>query len=328
MDRRFSSRRSANGGLAKVVAFVALAVALAACGSGGATDGGTGARADGGRADGGTVRADGGVATGDGGACTTSSQCFLSQTCVNRRCQTEQGGIGAECPTGNECVQDNVTFCLGDLPNGSPVCTRPCSTSSDCPGHYTCQNVPFSAPDGGVAEMMICLAADALGALCRNQDSRGKVDPVLDCTQVGYFCYPDGDTSPTGNCIEGSNCNFPAQTGCAANQTCHPLGFFELDNNRATVCQPAVATGGGQLAVCTRVSECGKGYTCVGISATQAVCLKYCTPGSSTHACTGLTRPSADGGVAGPAECIDILADADGGAPPASIGSIPVGVCL
>jgi hypothetical protein len=329
------NRCASDGAIVKFGAVLAFALAAAACGSGGGrTDGGlpfgdAGTRTDGGaRTDGGVdggVRADGGTSGGDGGTCTTTSQCFLAQKCESGQCQADPGGIGADCPNGDECNAN--TACTGMLPNASAVCTADCATNSDCPRTFTCQSISISF-DGGVEEIKICLAPDALGVACRNFTATGDIDPTRQCTQQGFFCNPDGPDSNTGNCVEGDNCNFKAQTGCTGSQTCHPLGVFGIDNNQGTLCFDAASSGGQQGASCADIENCAKGFVCVPISDTESICLKYCTPNDATHNCAGLTGMGGgpDGGTTA-AECLDLLSDGMTPAP-ASINSIPAGVCF
>jgi hypothetical protein len=321
------------GSTALVGTILATLFAVGSCGSqGGSTDGGVRQdggsvlRPDGGGTDGG-VRTDGGTIRPDGGAggCTVNHDCNLSQRCesTTHQCVNEQGGVGTSCPNGTECAQDNVTACLGPLPNGDKVCTRECTGDSDCPRPFTCQTVGVSVPDGGSQTIQVCLAPDAMGTICRNErdncnpqtDANFCVDPSWECTVQGQLCMPSSATSPTGNCVPGDNCNFAAQTGCSGNDTCHPAGAFYLDNNQGTFC--ASSGSGQQGASCSSLSDCAKGYVCAG----SVGCLKYCTPGSP-NACQGVTR--ADGGVA---QCLDILTNANGAPLPDAVRSIPVGVC-
>jgi hypothetical protein len=234
----------------------------------------------------------------------------------------------------NECKNDTTdpTSCLSGFaayPNN--LCTRQCAADADCPRPWTCQAVPIQgAGDAGVTTISVCLPTDALGKPCRNElgtDSNGPIDPVQDCTTMGDICFPTfmGQTQlPTGNCMQGDNCSFQMQTGCMANQTCHPAGIFGLDNNQGTICFNAASTGGTEGNTCMTSSACAKGYICGG---QRLGCVKYCNPGMNPSGCEGITRPGADGGTV-QTSCIQALSGPDGGPPPASIGSINVGVCL
>jgi hypothetical protein len=236
---------------------------------------------------------------------------------------SEQGGIGTSCPTGNECAQDNLTVCLGPLPNGDKVCTRECSSDNDCPQPFTCQTVSATVPDGGTQTIQVCLAPDAMGTACRNErdncnattDPNYCVDPTWECTVQGQICMPSSSTSRTGNCVAGDGCNFAAQTGCSGTETCHPAGAFYFDNTQGTFC--AASGTGQQRAACQALDACAKGFVCAG----SVGCLKYCTPGGASQ-CQGLTRP--DGGVA---QCLDILTNDNNQPLPDAVRSIPVGVC-
>lgn len=323
----------AETGRARARTWAALAgvLALAACGSSGTaadggnpfvrTDGGSpradGGATDGGGTDGGGVRSDG----GSGQACSVNNDCFLANTCnsATGRCQADPGGVGTDCPNGqSDCAQDGMTGCTGELPNSSAVCTRSCSTTSDCPRPYTCQEVPVQAPDGGATTIRICLPEDALGTPCRNETSGGDIDPNWECTAPGTACLPDTDTSPTGRCVPGDGCDFATQTGCTGTETCHPAGAFGFDNNRGTFC---ISSGSGtHRSPCPRgLSDCAKGFVCGG---EQLGCLKYCTPGDNSG-CAGI--PGQDGGTA---RCVDILTDENGRPLPDAVRSISVGVCF
>jgi hypothetical protein len=305
----------------------AVAAALGACAGGGRGDGGTDGgspRTDGGpRVDGGSA-ADGGVGADGGGTgvCSSNQDCILAQRCNTTigRCEADPGGTGTDCPNGqNDCAADGMTFCTGELPNSGPVCTRVCQSNAQCPREpngtaWTCQ-AAFTTPDGGI--FSACLAPNALGKPCRNETDTGVVDATWDCTEIGTFCLPDSQTSPTGRCVTGDNCNFPAQSGCNGTETCHPAGVFYFDNNQGTVCAPSGM--GTQGAPCTTLNQCAKGYVCVGGG---YGCLRYCVPGTQ-NACAGVTAP--DGGTT---SCIDILVDENGAPLPAAVRSIPVGVCF
>jgi hypothetical protein len=271
--------------------------------------------------DGGIAPPDGGIAPIDGGAagCSTNHDCSLGQVCSSPQCVSDPGGFGTACPNGDsDCVQDNKTGCTGQLTVTGPVCTRGCRLNSDCPNPWTCQTTTTSNGDGGSVTIQICLASGALGVACTNETATGATDPNWECTQQGYYCLPDTNTSATGHCRPGDNCNFASQTGCSnSTDTCHPTGAFDLDDNHGTVCEPSGSGSSGSP--CQALSDCAKGYLCT----TQLGCMKYCTPGGGSTQCVGITGQ--DGGAA---NCQDILVDSSGNPLPAAVRSIPVGLCL
>jgi hypothetical protein len=83
---------------------------------------------------------------------------------------------------------------------------------------------------------------------------------------------PDGEQA----CASGA-CNYQAQTGCAANQTCAPQF---TSGNLAPTCQTAGANAEGTA--CAKWSDCAAGLFCA-----EGVCRKFCCGGDWSACPTG-----------------------------------------
>jgi hypothetical protein len=101
---------------------------------------------------------------------------------------------------------------------------------------------------------------------------------------------PDGEQA----CAAGA-CNYQAQSGCAANQTCAPQ---LTSGNLGPACQAAGANAEG--AACAQWSDCGAGLFCA-----EGVCRKFCCGGDWSACPEGqscfrpllVRNPSTDAGI-------------------------------
>ncbi|MBA2660847.1 MAG: hypothetical protein H0U74_01010 [Bradymonadaceae bacterium] len=76
----------------------------------------------------------------------------------------------------------------------------------------------------------------------------------------------------------GSACDALCQTGCAVNENC-VMGTPPGATAPLTACAPVGP--GGQGAACNEGAPCQLGFNCVGPSATELSCHKFCVPGSN-----------------------------------------------
>ncbi|HUS30956.1 MAG TPA: hypothetical protein VMZ53_20745 [Kofleriaceae bacterium] len=97
-----------------------------------------------------------------------------------------------------------------------------------------------------------------------------------------------GDTVIVDGAVDANNCSSQPcsilpQCGCGGANACD----IDVSDNKGTTCR-AVATPGTETAACNGVTQCDKGYVCLGGSA-FASCKKYCTAdadcGSPRGAC-------------------------------------------
>jgi hypothetical protein len=180
------------------------------------------------------------------------------QTC-NPGCQTGCDGCGW-C-----AVVNGATKCLTGKPGTKDVGSV-CSPSleSDClPGLY-CQ------PECGTGRCYrICDSSDksvcGTGSMCNlAANSRGD---------AGTFSF--------SLCSIVSTCDAVAQTGCPTAFACFPTIPTECD------CPGSMANG----QACQLAAQCGRGSSCIGLSASMSLCLQTCR---TTADCTAGTCKNAN----------------------------------
>lgn len=270
--------------------------------------------------DAGAVEVDAGAVEVDGG-CTTTSQCASSHVCTLGKCLEVDGGIGALCATQDQCLPGHACTAGSGIATLGTICIAPCQSSAACPGGLVCRVL--------TANQSLCVPANLslVGVGCRVYQDDGTLDPIQDCREAGLFCEPASDLPLLGTCTAGSNCKFEEQTGCAVNESCRPVGTFDWENDRGTLCVPDGTGGPG--APCTSFFDCAAGLGCKLKSDGTSMCLSFCVPGSTVLTCTGVNRSLADGGTGGPTTCIDAFRQSDGGPVEgaSAINSVPAGFC-
>lgn len=225
-----------------------------------------------------------------------SGSCYLPNSCTNNVCTAgpNDSGIsdaglylkttGEACAVGGECFDGTC------LTNGFPqgVCTKACTTSSDCFAGSQCARNPT-----GSGPAKVCLQQ------CKNPgQAPGGCRP-------GYVCERNADTSGIPVCFPPCTASSCADAGVGA--TCDPTGFC-CGANSLTCC--GFSTGGTTCnnSVCNVSDGYCSATTCGGLGKQccagdvcngQAVC-----NGGTCVVCGGVGQACCASGVCSDSKCV------------------------
>lgn len=238
----------------RTLLFLALSVSLVACGDDDdrpSTDAGS---------DSGTVAPDGSTPDGGPGEDTgPGPDSGPSPTmCPAGACDLL---TGAGCEAGEACYLIAPSMDAAAVPTCAPAGTAtegmPCEFANSC-------------RDG-----LVCLA----DGVCRRACCGGSSATCM----PGDFCSGFADAPGAGFCLTPSGCDFVAQTGCEAGQTC-----TLISGDGSTLCRPAREGGATQNQSC-ETEPCADGHTCIRRMDESPICARGCDPMAADSCGEGLS---------------------------------------
>ncbi len=220
----------------------------------------------------------GGFACGDGGACPDKFHCNIS----NHRCYQE---ADADIDLSPACTWDaSVAQVCTAAPASGQVCNPGCQTG--CNGCSWCGVVNgatrcLTGKPGTKEVGAICTPSsdsDCMpGLYCQPECGTGRCHQICDSSDrsvcgAGSMCnvtvnlQGDAGAFSFSLCSIVSTCDAVAQTGCPTALACYPTIPAECD------CPGSVADG----QACQLAAQCGRGSSCIGLSASMSLCLQTC----------------------------------------------------
>ncbi|MFL5318670.1 MAG: matrixin family metalloprotease, partial [Myxococcaceae bacterium] len=207
----------------------------------------------------------------------------IQDVCGVYPAQTSAGAQGSACTT-NTCATG--LNCYGSSSSGSKICSKSCTTSTDCPSGYTCQNavtsggtsgkaclIPVGAPDlctfctdGSQCSSGICLTDGRHNwctISCPNGASQCGSGYACQSGTSGAYCSPTNAACPTKQCTSNSQ--------CAVGYACNSAGMCEATGNAGDRCEIS--------------GYCSNCSSCVGID-TEAYCRACCAGQGQGGECT------------------------------------------
>jgi hypothetical protein len=176
-----------------------------------------------------------------GGSCCTSTQ-----TCLNGSCCSNPCGSTC-CNQGAVCVQDMA---------GNKACATACTTNADCPGAKACCAELQGGGSACVSTQFTNPCLCATKSDCANIPGKGACVPIVSgdvVSEKAYACQPNDGGAWHGctgvSCGSGYDCwkdargNEMCSRSCAADATCGNPGIACC--NKQATCTNAVFSCGG-----------------------------------------------------------------------------------
>jgi len=195
--------------------------------------------------------------TGADALCTPPYACVpagptADGTALQLRCVAPLAGaaaFGAACVTGSaagaRCRDDALCIEVATTP-GAPFCSALCRADADCPAQAYCLEQAAPLPNGGSADVGMCVPAAKIGATpcAREADCPAGQGCVAYGARAGLYVCRAGGTKSLGDA-----CTAPAQ--CRSGECLDRDGYPAGSTNRAA------CTG-----MCSRNSDCGADQRC------------------------------------------------------------------
>jgi MYXO-CTERM domain-containing protein len=215
------------------------------------------------------------------------------------------GGQGDPCTLDSQC-STAAPACRGAVGTTGKICTITCTSSTQCPTGYTCQNAspsgmaclpPVGAVDlckfcssGSQCSTGLCMTNGTQNWCSRTCMSESDCGAGYDCVQgtSSKICSPKNGTCPTPQCASSTDCpvGYACQGGmctatgnvgdrCEVSVYCKPCGACILESNGTEAICRACCGGGSGSGSCQGCSStsCTSGFQCYNVtSSTDQIC--------------------------------------------------------
>ena len=213
-------------------------------------------------------------------------QCNGQETCSS--CPVDCGACPGTCGDGTcDKTKENCQTCSADCGQCPGICEP--LTSKGCPAAQQCYPTSTSAACGNpgtIAENSPCTATTScqkgmlcVGSVCKKLCDSSGSNASFACAQGKCDTLQYSDGKPVGfnlgTCVVYGKCNPVTNVGCASNQNCDLV-------KEGTVCIPHGSKTQGQG--CNSLSECSKGFMCIG---NPMICMQKCSTAGGGSGCPG-----------------------------------------
>ena len=188
----------------------------------------------------------------DGAACVTFADCDRNGQCRNDTFQFPGGYCATlRCETDNDCAQAGDGRCVDFQDGVDPICVDDCEDDSDC----------------RMDEGYVCIdRGGTIGKYCQHPAPGDACTVDTDCGLAGqgWTCKTGGDFAAEGYCTV-------EECLIADNSTCPIFSFCtKIDSEAENFCADECVMAGS--------TECGTGYSCVGIDPPDGGTKNVCVP--------------------------------------------------